>query len=89
MLSLEGTAVASDKASSSSQGGRARPAVGPAATSPEDGADPPPQDRQLERTLQEIRAALAGLRYGSVVVVVQDGVAVQIERTEKRRLRKA
>jgi hypothetical protein len=34
-----------------------------------------------------IRSALAGLRFGSVHIVVQDGVIVQIDRTEKRRLR--
>ena len=34
-----------------------------------------------------IRRALSGLRYGQVVVVVQDGVVVQVDRTERRRLR--
>ncbi len=37
--------------------------------------------------LQEVAEALRGLRYGVVQVVVQDGVVVQIDRTEKRRLR--
>ncbi|MFM8803675.1 MAG: YezD family protein [Planctomycetia bacterium] len=32
--------------------------------------------------------ALKGLRYGSVLAIVQDGVVVQIERTEKTRLDK-
>ncbi len=40
-----------------------------------------------EQELAHIREALAGLRYGEVSVVVQDGVVVQIARTEKRRLR--
>jgi len=31
---------------------------------------------------------LSGLRYGTVCVVVQDGVVVQVERTEKIRLRR-
>ena len=35
-----------------------------------------------------ISAALRGLRYGTVTVVVQDGVVVQVERTEKFRLEK-
>ena len=39
-----------------------------------------------EQELQQIRDALRGLRFGSVNVVVQDGVVVQIDRTEKRRL---
>jgi hypothetical protein len=34
-----------------------------------------------------IRRALRGLRYGQVVVIVQDGVVIQVDRTEKRRLR--
>ena len=37
--------------------------------------------------LESIREALRGLRYGTVSIIVQDGVVVQIERTEKRRLR--
>jgi hypothetical protein len=36
--------------------------------------------------LGKVRDALSGLRYGSVTVVVQDGVVVQVERTEKVRL---
>jgi hypothetical protein len=35
--------------------------------------------------LARIRAALDGLRYGEVVVKVQDGVVVQVERTERVR----
>lgn len=42
------------------------------------------QDQALER----IRECLKGLRFGSINVVVQDGVVVQIDRTEKHRLRK-
>jgi hypothetical protein len=38
--------------------------------------------------LQQIRDALAGLRFGSVTIVVQDGVVVQIDRTEKMRLQR-
>ncbi len=36
--------------------------------------------------IDRIDDALRGLRYGSVVAIVQDGVVVQIERTEKTRL---
>jgi hypothetical protein len=35
---------------------------------------------------REIQDALDGLQYGSVTVVVQDGLVVQVERLEKRRL---
>jgi hypothetical protein len=38
------------------------------------------------RALGKVRDALSGLRYGEVTVVVQDGVVVQVERTEKIRL---
>lgn len=37
---------------------------------------------------EAIVEALRGLRFGVVSVVVQDGVVVQIDRTEKRRVRR-
>jgi hypothetical protein len=40
-----------------------------------------------EETLNQIRDSLRGLRYGSVNIIVQDGVIIQIDRTEKCRLR--
>jgi hypothetical protein len=45
--------------------------------------------RQLptDEELREIATSLRGMRYGSVSIVVQDGVIIQIDRTEKRRLR--
>ena len=55
--------------------GRSRPmAVPTGSTAPADDA-----------TLNRIGEALRGLRYGSVLTIVQDGVVVQIERTEKTR----
>lgn len=42
-----------------------------------------------EAALARIGDALRGLRYGSVLAIVQDGVIVQIERTEKTRLGKS
>lgn len=54
---------------------RSRPPAHPAgSTNPADDA-----------TLGRIGEALRGLRYGSVLTIVQDGVVVQIERTEKTR----
>lgn len=47
-----------------------------------------PVDARTDAGLRRIGDALAGLRYGSVLVIVQDGVIVQIERTEKTRLDK-
>lgn len=44
-------------------------------------------DAQREQELQQIRDSLRGLKFGAVNIIVQDGVVVQIDRTEKRRLR--
>lgn len=41
----------------------------------------------VEEALEQIRASLVGLQFGSVNVIVQDGLVIQIDRTEKRRLR--
>ena len=47
-----------------------------------------PLDANREQELQQIREALRGLRFGTVNIIVQDGLIVQIDRTEKRRLRR-
>ena len=44
-----------------------------------------PEDRE-EDAINRIQAALRGLRFGTVTAVVQNGVVVQVERTEKVRL---
>jgi hypothetical protein len=49
----------------------------------EQAAQPP-----LDQALTSIRQALTGLRFGVVSIIVQDGVVVQIERTERNRLTK-
>jgi hypothetical protein len=41
----------------------------------------------VEEALNQVRDSLRGLRFGSVNITVQDGVVIQIDRTEKRRLR--
>jgi len=61
--------------------------------------EPPHQDPATTTTpesngngdaaLARIGDALRGLRYGSVLAIVQDGIVVQIERTEKTRLGKS
>ena len=43
-------------------------------------------DSYTAHALNKVRDALHGLRYGEVTVIVQDGVVVQVERTEKVRL---
>ncbi len=52
-------------------------------------ATPEPQSAHNDAALNRIGDALRGLRYGTVLAIVQDGVVVQIERTEKTRLVKA
>lgn len=37
--------------------------------------------------LEQIAQALRGLQFGEVTVTVQDGLVIQVERTERRRLR--
>jgi hypothetical protein len=39
-----------------------------------------------DEELRHIRDLLRGLRFGYVNIIVQDGVIVQIERTEKHRI---
>ena len=41
---------------------------------------------RFDAALARIGDALRGLRFGTVLAIVQDGVVVQIERTEKTRL---
>lgn len=43
-------------------------------------------DRKEIIALREIRKALRDLEFGTLVISVQDGVVVQIERTSKKRL---
>lgn len=53
--------------------------------------EPQDGDVRLGRSdgaLRRIGDALHGLKYGSVLAIVQDGVVVQIERTEKTRFGK-
>ena len=46
------------------------------------------READLEQALEQIRQALTGLSYGQVTVIVQDGLVIQIERMERRRLRR-
>jgi hypothetical protein len=41
------------------------------------------------RALDHVQAALVGMQYGQVTVIVQDGLIVQVERTERTRLAKS
>jgi hypothetical protein len=48
----------------------------------------PAASPRSDRALERIGEALSGLRYGSVLAIVQDGVVIQIDRTEKTRFDK-
>ena len=44
-------------------------------------------ERHLEESIASVREALTGLRYGAVQLTVHEGRVVQIDVTEKRRLK--
>ena len=48
---------------------------------------PPSRGTTRDREFERIRAAVQGIRFGEVRLIIQDGVVVQIERIEKERLR--
>ncbi len=58
-------------------------------TDPADGTPNSRRDTAIEDAIEQIRRALQGLQFGEVSVIVQDGVVVQLERRERRRLRGA
>ena len=45
-------------------------------------------DRRSRWARTQIEESLRGLQFGQVTVVVQDGVVVQVERTERRRFQR-
>ncbi|NKJ41736.1 MULTISPECIES: YezD family protein [unclassified Novosphingobium] len=47
----------------------------------------PESARLIEQSLDSVREALAGLRYGHVGLTVHEGRVVQIDVTEKRRFK--
>jgi hypothetical protein len=46
-------------------------------------------DRGHRTALRYVEEALRGLQYGVLTIIVQDGVVVQVERTERRRFQRA
>jgi hypothetical protein len=48
----------------------------------------PLEDTAERWALRQIEDALRGLQFGQVTIIVQDGVAVQVERTERRRFQR-
>jgi hypothetical protein len=45
----------------------------------------PSQETNLRWTWQHVENALRDLQFGSITLTVQDGVVVQVERTERKR----
>jgi hypothetical protein len=58
------------------------------AETPSASHDPPVPRRDVEQTLAHVQDALRGLQYGEISIVVQDGVVIQIERLERKRLQR-
>jgi hypothetical protein len=46
-----------------------------------------PEARLLEESIANVREALLGLKYGNVSLTVHEGRVVQIDVTEKKRLK--
>ena len=47
------------------------------------------EEARRDAAVQSVLDALRGLQYGPVSIIVQDGVVIQIERTERIRLRRS
>ena len=45
-----------------------------------------PPDQKEELAIKQVRKALKGLRFGTITLVVQDGIIIQIDRTSKTRV---
>ena len=45
-----------------------------------------PPDQKEEIAIEQVRKALKGLRFGTITLVVQDGVIIQIDRASKTRI---
>jgi hypothetical protein len=50
---------------------------------------PQGEDARTDDTIRRVLEALRGLKYGQISIIVQDGVVIQIERTERFRLRRS
>jgi hypothetical protein len=46
---------------------------------------PPTPKTNLRWTWQHLENALRDLQFGSITLIVQDGIVVQVERTERKR----
>jgi hypothetical protein len=51
--------------------------------------EPAEPARANRNALRFVEEALRGLQFGTVTLIVQDGVVVQVERTERRRFQRS
>ncbi len=45
------------------------------------------KDSNIDEVLENIKASIETLKYGTVTLVIQDGIVIQIEKNEKIRLK--
>jgi hypothetical protein len=50
---------------------------------------PSTQETNLRWTWQHVENALRDLQFGSITLIVQDGVVVQVERTDRKRYQRS
>lgn len=50
---------------------------------------PSTQETNLRWTWQSLEEALRDLQFGAITLTVQDGIVVQVERTERRRYQRS
>jgi hypothetical protein len=50
--------------------------------------EPAAPERDNRGALRYVEEALRGLQFGALTIIVQDGVVVQVERTERRRFQR-
>lgn len=45
------------------------------------------KDHAVETCLKEVKSILKDLKYGTITIVVQDGIPIQLDTTEKKRFK--
>lgn len=45
------------------------------------------KNENLEAVLENIKEGIESIRYGTITIIIQDGVVIQLEKNEKIRLR--
>jgi hypothetical protein len=45
------------------------------------------KESTVEKCIEEVKNALDDLKYGTITIVVQDGIPIQLDTTEKKRFK--